>query len=249
MTLDQFVAANNGQPIDVDHAYGAQCWDLVELYAEQVLGVPKHPWAITLGPEEAAKEAWTVFDAHLQQYFDKVPKGQEQRGDIMVYDGHGIYTEGHIAVCLGNGQAFEQNADPDGSPAHVATRANTYLLGSLRLKGEDMGQIQDLQQQVADLQAEVDLARSQAVDENNQIASLTTELTNERQGYQALVTAAQAVADEVGVAHGAGDVDMNQVLVAVTALKQSTPSPSDPNTVVVTKDGLWAAIKRFLGIS
>lgn len=135
MTIDEFVAANNGKFIDVDHYYGAQCWDLVELYAEQVLGIPKEPWAITLGPEGAAKEAWKVFDAHMQRYFDKIPKGQEQKGDIPVYDGHGAFPEGHIAISLGGGQVFEENADPNGSPAHVYPRATTYLLGSLRKKG------------------------------------------------------------------------------------------------------------------
>lgn len=135
MSLNDFIAANNGKPVDVDHAYGAQCWDLVEAYAEQVLGTPKEPWAITLGPEQAAKEAWTVFDGHMLRNFDRIPAGQEQKGDISVYGPHGLYTEGHIAICIGNGQVFEQNADPDHSPAHVSTRATTYLLGSLRKKG------------------------------------------------------------------------------------------------------------------
>ena len=61
-----------------------------------------------------------------------------QAGDIAVYDGHTGFPEGHIAVYIGNGEVFEQNADPDGSPAHIFSRANTYLLGYLT-KGEDMG--------------------------------------------------------------------------------------------------------------
>lgn len=138
--IDQFMAnpptGVNNTFVNVDQVYGAQCWDLVELYAEK-LGVPKAPWAITLGPQLAAKEAWIVFDAHMQKYFVKIPKGQQQRGDINVYDGHGIYTEGHINIDLANGQVFEQNADPDHSPAHISTRATTYLLGSIRLKGEN----------------------------------------------------------------------------------------------------------------
>lgn len=139
MTLDQFVAQNNGRFVDVDHVYGAQCWDLVELYAEQVLNVPREPWAITLGPQGAAKEAWTVFDSHMQHYFDKIPRGQQQPGDINVYDGHGVYTEGHINIQGNSGLVFEQNADPDNSPSHIANRLETYLLGSLRLKGGSQG--------------------------------------------------------------------------------------------------------------
>lgn len=126
--------------VDVDKAYGDQCWDLVELYAERC-GVPKEPWAITLGPEQAAKEAWTVFDAHMQKYFDRVPVGSQQAGDIAVYGPHGQYTEGHIAIWADNRQVFEQNADPNGALPHVYPRPNTYLLGSLRIKkqgGDDM---------------------------------------------------------------------------------------------------------------
>lgn len=134
-TLDQFVSTYYNQPVDVDHEYGAQCWDLVELYAEQVLDIPRSPWAITLGPEGAAYEAWTVFDAHMQQYFDPIPRGQQQAGDINVYGAHTGGPEGHINIQIENGQVFEQNADPDGSPSHVDVRPITYLLGSLRKKG------------------------------------------------------------------------------------------------------------------
>lgn len=137
MGLDDFVKTYSGQYVDVDLVYGSQCWDLVELYAEQVLQIPKEPWAITLGPTQSAKEAWTVFDAHMQRNFDKIPAGQEIKGDINVYDGHGVYPEGHINIDLG-GQVFEQNADPDHSPAHISTRPRTYLLGSLRKKGSTM---------------------------------------------------------------------------------------------------------------
>lgn len=143
MTLvDQFISnppqGVNGQGVDLDNEFGAQCWDLAELYAE-MLGVPKEPWAIPLGPTGSAKEAWTYFDQspHMQTYFDKIDAADRQRGDINVYDGHGQYPEGHINIELGNGQVFEQNADPDGSPAHTSSRSTTYLLGSLRVKEGD----------------------------------------------------------------------------------------------------------------
>lgn len=141
LSLDQFISQTDNTPVDVDKAYGAQCWDLVELYAQQVLNVPKEPWAIPLGPEKSAKEAWTCYDQseHMQKYFDKIPAGQQQKGDITVYDGHGVYTDGHIAISLGGNSVFEQNADPDGSLAHVYNnRSSTYLLGALRKKGDNM---------------------------------------------------------------------------------------------------------------
>lgn len=145
--LDQMIAdpSINGQPVDVDKEFGGQCWDLVELFAERC-GVPKNPWAITLNsdgssPAGYAKNAWLYYgnNPNLVNYFDKVPAGQQQKGDITIYDGHGIYTEGHIAISLGGSAVFEENADPDGSPAHVYNnRSSTYLLGALRLKGGNM---------------------------------------------------------------------------------------------------------------
>jgi len=95
-----------------------QCVQLVEDYAVKVLGV-KLP---IIGQ---AKNYWTAIPGFTQQ-------SSPQAGDIAVYNGHGIYTDGHIAIFAGNGQVFEQNADPDGSPAHLFARANTYLLGYLR---------------------------------------------------------------------------------------------------------------------
>lgn len=143
MTLAEFISSSpvgvNGTYVDVDKLYGPECWDLVELYAEQVLQIPKNPWAVTLIPDGVAKNAWLNYDQNPQliKYFDKIPAGQEKTGDITIYNGHGVYTEGHIAIKV-DGGVFEQNADPDGSPAHISNRSTTYLLGSLRLKGENM---------------------------------------------------------------------------------------------------------------
>lgn len=139
MTLAQFISLHDNQPVDVDGEFGAQCWDLVELYAEQVLGVPRAPWAITLGPNGDAHEAWTVFDAHMQEFFDKIPTGQQQPGDINVYDAKPGFPAGHICIDLGGGNVFQQNAPIEGSPAHTGARATSYLLGSLRLKEIAMG--------------------------------------------------------------------------------------------------------------
>jgi hypothetical protein len=145
--LSQFITNENNQSVNIDGEYGAQCWDLVELYAEQVLQVPKEPWAITLGPLGAAYEAWTVFDTHMQQYFDKILAGEQQSGDICVDEAHIGGPEGHIYIYVSPTEVFEQNANPDGSPSHLFNRPTTYLLGSLRRKGEIM---QPTQQQIVD---------------------------------------------------------------------------------------------------
>lgn len=96
-----------------------QCVQLVELYMVEVQAVdpPRYP---------NAKDYWFQGIPGYSQVSTPEP------GDIAVYNAHGAFPEGHIAVCVGNGEVFEQNADPDGSPAHVFTRATTYLLGYLR---------------------------------------------------------------------------------------------------------------------
>lgn len=120
MTLEQFIATYNGkyalypgQP----QSLAGQCVQLVELYASHVLNSP-----LPIYPD--AKDYWTDIPG-----FSKV--FSPQPGDIGVYNGHDAFPQGHINIFVG-GQWFEQNADPDGSPAHLAQRANTYLLGYLR---------------------------------------------------------------------------------------------------------------------
>jgi hypothetical protein len=166
MTSDPSVLAG----VDVDHEYGDQCWDLVELFAERG-GVPKNPWAITLdtdgsAPAGYAKNAWLYFDSNpnLVQHFVQVPIGQQQAGDIAVYNGHGTYVEGHIAIWVNTTEVFEQNADPDGAMPHVYARSNTYLLGSLRMKGGAMAEPLTLPQ--ARILAYFVLGRSDALNGN-----------------------------------------------------------------------------------
>lgn len=119
MTIDQFITKYDGEKVG-----DGECGSLVRQYLIEVDGYtpPSHP---------SAKDYWTDG----MPGYDKV--ATPQQGDIAVYDEHGIYTDGHIAIYY-DGRVFEQNADPDGSPAHLFNRANTYLLGYLRKQGEDM---------------------------------------------------------------------------------------------------------------
>lgn len=119
MTLNDFVTKYDGKKIG-----DGECGTLVRQYAIEVQGIT--PVSYT-----SAKDYW----------FNPVPgyvqASTPQSGDWAVYNGHGTFVDGHMAVYVGPG-VFEQNADPDGSPAHLFTRANTYLLGYLRLQGETM---------------------------------------------------------------------------------------------------------------
>lgn len=125
MTLVDFINQNTGKKLlypGQNPIYTGECVQLVMLYMKQVQGVepPVYP---------NAKDYWRSIPGYTQE-------SSPQPGDIAVYDGHGAFPEGHIAVYV-DGEVFEQNADPDGSPAHLFKRANTYLLGYLRSNMSD----------------------------------------------------------------------------------------------------------------
>lgn len=113
MTPQKFVTQNNGKVIG-----SGQCGDLIDLWL--VEGFGNHTsYAVAL-------DYWT----NGIPGFTKVT-GVPQDGDIGCYNAHPGYPDGHITMHY-QGEEFEQNADPDGSPAHLFPRATTYLLGYLR---------------------------------------------------------------------------------------------------------------------
>lgn len=191
-------------------------------------------------------------DVNTYDYIAFAPGVYPQSGDYVVW-GSGVGSSaGHIDLCAVSGTAsgftgYDSNWEDIPKLTIIQHNYEFGILGYIRLKGEDMAD----DQQVQELQSEVDLARSQAVSENQTIDSLTTELTAERAGYQALVTSAQAIADAVGVAHGDSDVDQEAVLAAVKSLQStdtSMPTTSTDPSVTVTETGLWAAFKRIFGL-
>lgn len=119
MTLQEFVNKYNGKIVG-----DGQCGTLVRAYWNEVdhTTPPSYP---------NSKDYWF----NPVPGYDKVH--DPQPGNIAIYNGHGVYTEGHSAIYV-DGRVFEQNADPDHSPAHLFPRANTYLLGYLRKQGADM---------------------------------------------------------------------------------------------------------------
>lgn len=115
MTLQEFINKYNWKKVG-----DGQCGALVRQYWIEVDGTnpPSYP---------NSKDYWF----NPVPGYDKVH--DPQPGNIAIYDGHGTFVEGHSAIYV-DGRVFEQNADPDGSSAHLFNRANTYLLGYLRNK-------------------------------------------------------------------------------------------------------------------
>ena len=117
-SFDSFVSQNLNRYIDVDGAYGAQCWDLWELYCRNVIGCSgistqysSHPgYAIALWDGYASNGAST--------YFNQVSASATPRkGDVAIWKfGQTYYPQSHVALVLGdagtNLYVFSQNSSP-----------------------------------------------------------------------------------------------------------------------------------------
>lgn len=141
MTYQAFRNSVLNKGIDVDHAFGDQCWDLVALYNEQVIGIPaSQGWGLPTGPDADAKDVWLYFENPLPQYFDKIQAPFEQ-GDIIVW-GEVIGKDGHIDIFDSpinstSWWGLDQNW-PVGSVTHLQQHNYNGILGGLRPKGDNM---------------------------------------------------------------------------------------------------------------
>lgn len=128
MTIQEFINSTTGQYLlypGQNPIYSGQCVQLTMLYQKDVQGVepPVYP---------SAKNYWTM--PGYDQY------GEPMDGDIIVYGAAPGNPDGHIGLYY-QGNIYEQNANPDGSPAHLypfSKRPTTYLLGFLRKEGGNM---------------------------------------------------------------------------------------------------------------
>lgn len=140
MTVNEFLVKWNGRYIDVDRAYGSQCWDLAAQYAKEVVGCPAMPTG-----NGYAEGIFRFFLPPLPQYFVKVVGGY-MPGDLIVWDKGWYPPAGHVALCIGfdgrtltvmeqdGSKDFNHNGTADGV-AYVTTRGLAHVAGALRPKG------------------------------------------------------------------------------------------------------------------
>lgn len=136
MTLDQFVAARNGQwniSFDGTSANAGQCVQLVAFYVRDVLALPVI-WA-------DAAEWW--YSGQFSDRYDRIPNTAAaipQRGDIIVWDRNlpNSGGAGHVAVCLtpypGTGTFMSFDSNWGGKYCHQVTHNYNYVVGWLRPK-------------------------------------------------------------------------------------------------------------------
>ena len=126
MTFQEFIDKNNGQFLDFDNSYGAQCMDLHRFYVRDVLDLPQTP---------SVPSAYMVWDNAGD--FEKISGRVPLRGDVVIF-GQGFGEHGHIAIVIEATDkmvtVFEQNV-PLGSPCRIAKHSYKHITGYLRPKG------------------------------------------------------------------------------------------------------------------
>lgn len=91
-TYEQFKNEYLGKAIDIDGAYGAQCWDGA-MYYSQWLGYPAFSCTVT----GYAQDIWTQRNVSgILNYYDEVT--DLQPGDIVVFKEHPSTPYSHIAI-------------------------------------------------------------------------------------------------------------------------------------------------------
>lgn len=134
--FDDFYRSHLNKGYDVDHGYGAQCWDGYAEYCNW-LGVPYANCTATGG----AADIWTQRHSNgVLKYFDEV--SSPKNGDVCVYSSAYGGGYGHIAMYY-NGKIFGQNqggiAYPSGGACFNLIAHPMPDLGYLRPKGLGSG--------------------------------------------------------------------------------------------------------------
>lgn len=93
MTYQEFRDKYNGQYIDVDGAYGCQCWDLAQKYCTEALGLPS--WVLS-GCGVAKNLLIQPKRNDLETYFYEIDIHTMIPGDLCIWWNDS--TAGHIAV-------------------------------------------------------------------------------------------------------------------------------------------------------
>lgn len=136
ITLAQFIDKYNGESIDFDKAFGAQCVDLFNFYNQEVIGAPWIGTPVTNG----ARDLFEVDSAARRAYYDALSASTPlMAGDVLVYgepngravvNGKTIFY-GHLSIYIGDGRVIQQNA----RIAQVTTIdavVTKFMLGILR---------------------------------------------------------------------------------------------------------------------
>lgn len=142
LTFAQWRKQAVGKLIDIDGAFGAQCWDLWADYAFRVHGATGlMPWtSANAGADTGlASSLWLKFPARpgIDGLFSRIGRDETPReGDVAVWARSRSFPDSHVAVCTGvsrTGQieCVSQNDLGSANTAAGATRVTWLTTGGL----------------------------------------------------------------------------------------------------------------------
>jgi hypothetical protein len=114
MNISEWMNSVNGQVVDMDGAYGGQCWDLWSSYARNVYGIPATDTNTVDGYAASVYTARYDRSRALQDTFSR--EGADHApvyGDVAFWNGAGM---NHVAIVLrdnGNGTLETMSQNPN----------------------------------------------------------------------------------------------------------------------------------------
>lgn len=146
MTLDDCYQQNQGKALLIPGGGAGnegQCVQWADTVLHDVYGFPYH-WGNAID--------WWRNPSELLDHFDQITDGSIKKGDIVIFNEKTGSVYGHIDVAAQDGttqdfQGYDSNWGGNKTVHTVHHIGSQYVVGSLRLKGEDMS-----------LQADLDLA-------------------------------------------------------------------------------------------
>lgn len=117
MNIQEWISSVNGKTIDMDGAYGGQCWDLWSHYAQHVYGIPRADTNTVDGYAASVYTARYDRSRALQNAFTKESANYTPvYGDVAFWKRSGM---NHVAIVIrdnGNGtlQTISQNPNRAG---------------------------------------------------------------------------------------------------------------------------------------
>src|SRR5574344_1829734 len=131
----EFYLETNGKKIDIDGAYGGQCWDLFAYFCQKYCG--RTFSCISTG---YVIDLWTHFEqCGLGEYFDKVTENYQDVDWLIWKSPFYITRYSHIAMFRldnGDGTNIILTQNPNGNPNYTHQMICNYdgLVGALRPK-------------------------------------------------------------------------------------------------------------------
>lgn len=114
MNIQEWINTVNGKTIDMDGAYGGQCWDLWSSYARNVYNIPATDTNTTDGYAASVYTTRYNYSQALQNTFDKKPANYTPTyGDVAFWKRQGM---NHVAIVIkdnGNNTLTTMSQNPN----------------------------------------------------------------------------------------------------------------------------------------